>query len=242
MAKQGEIEYLARAGADGAAHARGKPFTDAGCGTLLADMGGIMTFLPPPPARILDLGCGTGWTSVMLGQRGYEVVGQDIAPDMIGLAQRNREAAGLGSVSFVVGDYEGLAYTNEFDAAIFYDSLHHAVDPQAAIASAWRALRPGGVLVTIEPGHGHSRSPDALAAMAAFGVTERDMPPHRVRELGVRAGFSSASTHPSPRTLLSVLHAPGAGRWGADLRGWLVAGWLALVRRHRHGGLVVLRK
>ena len=42
-----------------------------------------MGFLPDPPARILDMGCGGGWTSIFFAKRGYEVVGQDISQDMI---------------------------------------------------------------------------------------------------------------------------------------------------------------
>ncbi|MCB1577781.1 MAG: hypothetical protein KDI81_10740, partial [Xanthomonadales bacterium] len=81
MAKQDEIEYLARIGDTGAAHARGKPFSDPDCGRMLADMAGVFMVLPPAPARLLDLGCGSGWTSVFLARRGYRVTGQDIAPD-----------------------------------------------------------------------------------------------------------------------------------------------------------------
>lgn len=138
MAKQGEIEYLARGGPATSEHARGKPFTDTGCGYLLADLGGVMECLPRPPARVLDLGCGSGWTSVMLARRGYEVVGQDIAPDMVALAEANRAAAGVSGLTFVVADYEGLDLGATFEAALFYDSLHHAVDPAAAVASAPR--------------------------------------------------------------------------------------------------------
>jgi SAM-dependent methyltransferase len=240
LAKQGEIEYLARGGASTIEHARGKPFTDEGCGFLLADLGGVMSRLPPPPARILDLGCGSGWTSVMLARRGYEVVGQDIAGDMVALAEANRAAAGVSNLRFVVADYEAFDADGSFDGALFYDSLHHAVDPAAAMATAFRALRPGGVLVTVEPGHGHARSAAALAAVQAFDVTERDMPPSLVRTLGLAAGFRDASVFPTPRTLLS-LHLAQAGR-GAALRAWLAQGWLTFVRGHRHGALVVLRK
>ena len=240
MAKQGEIEYLARGGPATSEHARGKPFTDDGCGYLLADIGGVLGCLPPPPARVLDLGCGSGWTSVMLARRGYAVVGQDIAPDMVALAEANRAAAGLSNLSFVAADYESLAFRECFDAALFYDSLHHAVDPAAAIASAFRALRPGGVLITVEPGEGHARSQAALAAVQAFDVTERDMPPATVRALGIAAGFREARIFATPRTLLSLHLAAGTRR--AALRAWLVHGWLALVRGHRHGALVVLRK
>ena len=54
-------------------------------------MGIIMQLLPATPARVLDLGCGTGWTSTFLALRGYTVVGQDIAPDMLSLARANQQ-------------------------------------------------------------------------------------------------------------------------------------------------------
>jgi len=243
VAKQGEIDYLSRGGPEAQAHALGKPFTAEECGALLADLGGVMAALPAPPARILDLGCGSGWTSVMLARRGYSVVGQDLAPDMIALAERNRDAAGLANLTFRTCDYEELGYREEFDGAVFYDALHHAVDPAAALASAFRALKPGGVLVTLEPGEGHSRSLAAREAMRVYGVTERDMPPALVARYARQAGFRDAQAFATPRTWMS-LHLAGAKPrgWWREVRGWLAEGWLALVRRHRHGALVVLRK
>src|SRR5262249_40316386 len=78
----------------------------------------------------------------------------------------------------------GLPFACEFDSAVFYDSLHHAVDESAALRGAYRALRPGGVCVTSEPGAGHECSPEAREAVARYGVTEKSMPPRRVIELG----------------------------------------------------------
>ena len=43
---------------------------------------------------LLDLGCGTGTLSVLLAQAGYEVVGADISPDMLAVAQEKAFAAG----------------------------------------------------------------------------------------------------------------------------------------------------
>ena len=123
MPKQAEKDYLSRIGADGVEHALGKPWTDAECGATLAAIGAIMLLLPPPPGRLLDLGCGSGWSSVMYAQRGYAVVGQDIAPDMIALAEENKRRSRLGHVGFVVTDYEALDYSNEFDCAVFFDAL-----------------------------------------------------------------------------------------------------------------------
>ena len=78
MPKQGEVNYVERIGESGRSHIAGKPISDENCGGLLTDMGCLITLLPSPPARILDLGVGSGWTSMFLGRRGYDVVGQDI--------------------------------------------------------------------------------------------------------------------------------------------------------------------
>ncbi len=189
MAKQGEIDYLRNIGEPGLAHAMGKPFSDPGCAQMLVDMGIVMHLLPPPPARLLDLGCGTGWTSVFFAKRGYDVTGQDIAPDMIAAAESNPGRADLPNLRFIMSDYEALAFDGEFDCAVFFDSLHHAVDERAALLGAYRALRSGGVLVTHEPGEGHAEHPATRAAVAHYGVTEKDMPPRHIVRLARDIGF-----------------------------------------------------
>ena len=246
MAKQGEIDYVAGIGEIGAEHARGKPFTAPDCGRLLSDLGGIFMVLPPAPARLLDLGCGSGWTSVFFARRGYQVTGQDIAPDMIALAERNRAESGIGNLDFVVSDYETLGFSDQFDAAVFYDALHHAEDPTQALAGAWRALKPGGVLVTIEPGVGHADAEHSKAAVDAFGVTERDMPPRDIVRLGRAVGFRGARVYPTPKMLAMIQYEmPALARlpdWLSDLVRWGGMGWLMLAAKHRRGGMVVLRK
>src|SRR5205085_1649437 len=106
-----------------------------------------------------------------------EVVGVDLAPEMIRLANEQRDAFGLTNLRFAVSDYESLPYRAEFDAAVFFDSLHHADDEALAVRAAFAALGPGGVCIADEPGEGHARSDESLAAVARFGVTEKDMPP-----------------------------------------------------------------
>jgi SAM-dependent methyltransferase len=187
MPKLGEINYVKAIGAVGAAHALNKPFADDGCGRYLADLGLVMSMLPRPPARVLDLGVGSGWTTVFLARRGYDVVGQDICGDMIDLAEQNRRRYEAASASFVVSDYESLGYRDEFDAALFYDALHHAEDERAALAAAFAALKGGGVCVTIEPGEGHAAA--SVHAVETHGVTEKDMPPHHVITVGRSVGF-----------------------------------------------------
>lgn len=189
MAKVGEINYLRNLGERVMRHAGQKPFCDDDCPKYLTLLGTVMSLLPPPPARLLDLGCGPGWTSVFLAKRGYEVVGLDICPDMIAIAEQARLRERLDNLRFREADYETLPFKGEFDGAVFYDSLHHAVDEEQALRAAHRALRPGGVLVTSEPGEGHQDSPAAVEAVTRYGVTEKDMPPAKIIDLARRAGF-----------------------------------------------------
>jgi 2-polyprenyl-3-methyl-5-hydroxy-6-metoxy-1,4-benzoquinol methylase len=106
MAKQDEVEYFQKIGEDGRQHAANKPYSDPRCGGFFFDLGMLFSLLPPPPARILDLGVGTGWTSVFLANRGYQVVGQDVSDAGITLANLNKSKSGLANLEFVVSDYE----------------------------------------------------------------------------------------------------------------------------------------
>lgn len=195
MPKQGEIDYLKNIHPLSVEQARTKPFSDPRCSRHLMDLGMIMSLLPDHWIRILDIGVGTGWTSLFYAKRGYGVVGQDIAPDMIALANENKVREGLTNVDFVVGDFEEMPFRDEFDVAIFYDSLHHAVDEAAALAKAYAALKPGGMCITVEPGEGHSQDPLAQAAIAEYGVTEKDMPPHHIMQLGQQIGFRDCKVY-----------------------------------------------
>lgn len=207
MSKLAEQNYLTMTGEAGREHSLSKPFSDSYCGSNLASIGTIIALLPEPPARILDMGCGGGWTSIFFAKRGYEVVGQDISQDMVDLANTNKTRQGIGShISFVCSDYEHSSFEEEFDAVVFYDCLHHAEDERAALASAYRALKPGGILITHEPGEGHSVAPGSIEAMQLYGVSERDMPPHLIIGHGHELGFRTSRVFPLPDELLSLFY------------------------------------
>ena len=209
MPKLGEINYLKALGAEGANHALNKPFADECCGRYLSDLGIVMRLLPEPPARVLDLGVGSGWTTAFLARRGYEVVGQDICEDMIELAEQNRVAYGVDTASFVVQDYESMAFRDEFDAAFFYDALHHAEDEAAALQAVYRALKPGGTCVTVEPGEGHALA--SQFAIERFGVTEKDMPPHHIIDVARRVGFREFRIYARPTEPQPVIDCGAVG-------------------------------
>ncbi|HMD01346.1 MAG TPA: methyltransferase domain-containing protein [Candidatus Baltobacteraceae bacterium] len=229
MSREGELNYLRDIGPERARHAIDKPFSDAACGSLLADFGSFASLLPAPPGRLLDVGCGTGWTSVFLARMGYDVTGIDLAPDMIAAANANKERYGTPNVTFAVSDFEKLTYRESFDCVASYQSLHHAENDEAVIRGVFAALRPGGVFVTAEPGRGHARSPISQEAVRTHDVTERDMPPSRIIRLARQAGFSSGRIYPVP---------PDIRRDAARHLKWALGSLLF----RRGGGYVVLVK
>jgi ubiquinone/menaquinone biosynthesis C-methylase UbiE len=106
--------------------------------------------MPSPPARVADLGCGTGTLSVLLAKAGYDVTGVDYAPKMLEVARRKTSAAGV-SVRFVLGDASTppLAH-GAFDVALARHVLWAMPDPSAAVMAWVGLLAPGGRLLLIE--------------------------------------------------------------------------------------------
>lgn len=205
LTKQGEMDYLRNIGEAGAEHAANKPFSDAECGVYLVQIGTVMSLLPPPPARLLDLGCGTGWTSRFLARHGYEVTGVDISADMIACAERKSREEKVTNLCFLVQDFESLGFAEEFDCALFFSALHHTEDEEAALRGVYRALKPGGVCLVSEPGKGHAAAPASRDAVEKYGVTERDMPPSLVVVAGRRAGFGTFHVFPHPEFMMETI-------------------------------------
>ena len=197
MAKEDEIAYSGRLGDIGKKHAMDKPWSDDLRGMYLQEMGGLISLLPSPPASILDIGAGSGWTSCFYALSGYQVTATDIAPEMVELASANAARYNV-PLEVVVSDFESLPFENQFDVVIFYDCLHHAEDEHLALLSAYRALKPGGICITLEPGSGHATSPVSVQAMKDLGVTERDMPPVQIISAGQAVGFTTAQVFARP--------------------------------------------
>lgn len=245
--KQGEREYFARIGANGLAHARRKPFVPGQSGLYLSNFAALLYLLPPAPQRILDFGCGTGWMSLLLAECGYDVTGVDISADAIAAAREDAAQRGLPNAQFTLGDYESFSPSTLFDFVVFYDALHHAESEADALRAAYAALRPGGAVITIEPGEGHGDSPESLEAVRKFGVHEKDMPPSRIVAAGRAAGFARHLVLPRPyelnRTAYRLAYHRATSR--ADLFGLRLLAFFRLLTRlwrTRDQGLVVLWK
>jgi SAM-dependent methyltransferase len=113
-----------------------------------------------PPARLLELGCGTGWMSEFLAITGFDVTGTDIAPLDIEDAKLRLQsvvAKGLDpKLRFEIAAMESVADTvgpkNHYDAVFVFAALHHSFDWRCAVNSSFACLRPGGwLLICDEP-------------------------------------------------------------------------------------------
>lgn len=100
--------------------------------------------------RILDAGCGTGAMSVELAQRGAEVVGIDIAAQLIGIAQDRLPAHMAQRVTFLSGDMLS-AELGRFDAAVAMDSLIYYTETDLTRALQALTQRIPQVVFTVAP-------------------------------------------------------------------------------------------
>jgi SAM-dependent methyltransferase len=112
----------------------------------------LRAHLPPPPARVLDAGAGTGAITLLLAELGYRVTALDLSEAMLARA-RHKAAAAEAEVEFVVGAADEPP-PGAFDAVVERNSLWTNPDPAGTLA-AWRGVTaPGGRLLVMEGIHG----------------------------------------------------------------------------------------
>lgn len=104
----------------------------------------LLRFLPPAPARILDVGGGPGVYASWLASLGYDVTLIDP------VARHREEASAYGAFAVEDGDARALTAPDaSFDVVLMLGPLYHLVDPAdraRALAEAGRVARPDGVI------------------------------------------------------------------------------------------------
>ena len=102
------------------------------------------------PQRALDVGCGTGFLTLMLAELGHDVTGIDLSPQMIDRARRKAEQASL-QIDFRIGDAVAIDCADEtYELVVGRHLIWTLPDPQRGVAEWLRVLRPGGRLILIE--------------------------------------------------------------------------------------------
>jgi len=118
-----------------------------------------------PGEAVLDLGCGAGFdafiAALVVGPAG-RVVGVDISPEMLAIAEAGRDEVRLTNVGFRDAAVEALPFSNDsFDVALSNGVLNLIPDKPAALAEIFRVLKPGGRLQVCDMGlAGETPPPD----------------------------------------------------------------------------------
>jgi arsenite methyltransferase len=98
-----------------------------------------------PSDRVLDLGCGTGWASRRLARVVAEVVGLDVADEMLRRAEKASSA--FPNIRYVWGSAEKIpAPDNHFTKVLSVESFYYYAEPGQALDELRRVLAPGGKL------------------------------------------------------------------------------------------------
>jgi ubiquinone/menaquinone biosynthesis C-methylase UbiE len=151
-----------------------------------------------PGQRVLDLGCGPADGTVKLRHLGAEGIGLDYSAGMLAAARREPSLQGR----LCRGDAGRLPFRDAaFDKVICTNSFHHYPDHRSALREVRRVLKPGGLLVLVDPRRDNlfGRIAIDLFENAIFGL-------HEVRIFSVpewyallrEAGFSDARVETGP--------------------------------------------
>ena len=202
----------------------------------------LLSLLPPAPARVLDVGAGTGSMSLLAAEMGHVVTALDLSQGMLERAQRKASERGLG-IDFVVGPAEEPPL-GSFDVVTARHLLWTLPAPSEALAAWRRAVRDDGRLVLFEgswAGEGPwARAMGAIASSAdrLMGVRDDHHAPYPPGVID-RLPLQGAS---SPAPFVEAVRSAGWSRirlarlrdveWAAELRAPWLMGWLR--RRPRY--------
>jgi SAM-dependent methyltransferase len=107
----------------------------------------LRRMLPPAPVKVLDVGAGTGFLSLLLATQGYQVTAADLSPGMLERLSAKAAVRGL-SIQVVEADAEHPP-VDDFAVVVERHLLWTLPNPAKAL-TAWHAVATTGRLVVIE--------------------------------------------------------------------------------------------
>ncbi len=156
-----------------------------------ADLMGVLGLLDEKWV-VGDFGCGTGQPTESIAPFVSRVIAIDDSAAM--LAAARRRLASMQNVDIRSGRLESLPIEDgSLDAALLFLVMHYVPEPEAAIAEAFRTLKPGGRLLIVDM-MPHDRE-DLLQEM---GHVWRGFSEEQISSMFEAAGFSGGRYHPLP--------------------------------------------
>ncbi len=163
----------------------------------------------PSPARILDVGCGTGYLLRLLASRcpdAAELAGVDPAPGMIKVAAASGASAVDERLKFSAGVAEQLPYRDgSFDLVVSVTSFDHWSGQLAGLRECHRVLVPGGHLVLAD------QFSSWLVPTLIFSRSGKARTKRRAGRLVAAAGFGSVAWHGVYAVIINALTATAGG-------------------------------
>lgn len=109
-----------------------------------------------PHSRVLELGCGRGYLSLEMARYGHNVLGVDISSESVAIAKKiaeeNPYKKGFGLLAYTVGDIMAMNLgKQQYDAIVFFRTLHHIPRIGVILKKVYTALKHGGRLIISEP-------------------------------------------------------------------------------------------
>lgn len=176
----------------------------------------IEEMIPPgKKLKILDVGCGTGYFTILLAGSGHHVTGIDLTPDMISRGKelaREEDAA----CELLVMDAEELDFEDEsFDMVISRNLTWTLPHPERAYAEWLRVLKRGGIMLNFDADYGLEDSTDtsALPRQHAHHMLAGSM----LQENNEIKKELDISYHRRPCWDVSVLHGLGVEKFKLDM-------------------------
>jgi 2-polyprenyl-3-methyl-5-hydroxy-6-metoxy-1,4-benzoquinol methylase len=166
-----------------------------------------------PLGRVLSIGCGDGTFELMLAERADHVLGVDISPEAITVAQDAQRAVGSTNTEFRCLSVVDLDLHERFDTIVCVAFLHHLpVDAlEFFLRTTHSRLAPGGLLYTQDPNiHGIMR----FIGRRVLGKNydkfhsrdERELDPKETAQAVRNAGFTDVSVRQVDLTLIPALY------------------------------------
>jgi ubiquinone/menaquinone biosynthesis C-methylase UbiE len=144
--------------------------------------------------KILDMGTGSGFLSLLLADMNHDVTGADWSETMLEKAKLKVKDTAL-PVTFVIEDAENLTFGDEiFDAVVSRHMLWTLANPQKAMSEWARVVKPGGLVIVDVPVEGtgkHHFNEETGSKMPFYnGAT-----PEELTGMLEKAGFVQVKRH-----------------------------------------------
>ena len=101
-----------------------------------------------PDDHVLEIGCGTGSTALLLAGDVRRITASDLSANMTAIGSRKARDEGVANVDFVTAELSGSALDGTYDAVLALNLLHLVEDLPAAVQRIHGLLKPGGIFTS----------------------------------------------------------------------------------------------